>query len=93
MDGLLYKASFDNITVGAAVCSIWEIIAAAGVPVLLRYCRIDAKPTITSGIAQDERMQLRILRISSTGTGGTGVLPPPTTPVTQSPPPAPSTGW
>ena len=73
--GLVYTASFQNVTVTNAAQNIWEIIAAAGVSVLVHSIRLTFTPTITSGVAQDVRAQLNIQTISTTGTGGSAKTP------------------
>ena len=76
MNGLLYTASFENkALVTGAIENIWEMVAAAGVAVLVYGFRFTIKPTITSGIAQDERLRIAIQTISTTGTGGTAATP------------------
>lgn len=74
-NGLIYTASFENVTVTNAAQNIWEIIAAAAVALLVHSIRLTFTPTIVSGVAQDVRAQLNIQVISTTGTGGTAVTP------------------
>lgn len=73
--GLVYTASFSNVSVTNAAQNIWEIIAAAGVSVLVHSIRLTITPTIVSGVAQDVRAQLNVQTITTTGTGGTSVTP------------------
>ena len=73
--GLMYTASFQNVTVTNAAQNIWEIIAAAGVSLVVHSIRLTFTPTITSGVAQDVRAQLNIQTISTTGTGGSAKTP------------------
>lgn len=73
--GLVYTASFQNVTVTNAAQNIWEIIAAAGVSLLIHSIRLTFTPTITSGVAQDVRAQLNIQTITTTGTGGSATTP------------------
>lgn len=73
--GLVYTASFQNVTVTNAAQNIWEIIAAAGTSLLIHSIRLTFTPTITSGVAQDVRAQLNIQTISTTGTGGSAKTP------------------
>lgn len=73
--GLVYTASVSNVTVTNAAQNLWEIIAAAGVSLLVHSIRIEFVPTITSGVAQDVRAQLNIQTITTTGTGGSAVTP------------------
>ncbi len=75
--GLFYTASFQNVTVTNAAQNIWEIIAAAGVSLLVHSLRLTFTPTITSGVAQDVRAQLNVQTITSTGTGGSAKTPAP----------------
>ena len=74
-NGLMYKVSFDAVTLTAAAQDVMQIIAAAGVPVLIHAYRFTVVPTITSGVAQDVRMQLRQIVESTAGSGGTAVTP------------------
>lgn len=74
-NGLIYTASFSNVSVTNAAQNIWEIIAGAGCSVLIHSIRLTVTPTITSGVAQDVRANLNLQRISTTGTGGTAVTP------------------
>lgn len=73
--GLVYTASFSNVTVTNAAQNLWELIAAAGVSLLIHSIRLTFTPTITSGVAQDVRALLNIQTISTTGTGGTAITP------------------
>ena len=73
--GLVYTASASAITLTNAAQNIWEIVAAAGVSLLVHSMRVTFSPTITSGVAQDVRAQLNIQTISTTGTGGAAVTP------------------
>lgn len=75
MNGLIYTATQTNVTVTNAAQNLWEIIAAAGVSILIHSIRIEFVPTITSGVAQDVRAQLNLQTITSTGTGGSAVTP------------------
>ena len=75
--GLMYTASFNAVSVTNAAQNIWEIIAAAGVSVLVHSIRLTFVPTITSGVAQDVRAQINVQTISTTGTGGSAVTPAP----------------
>ena len=75
MNGLIYTATVSSVTVTNAAQNLWEIIAAAGVSMLIHSIRIEFVPTITSGVAQDVRAQINLQTISSTGTGGSAVTP------------------
>jgi hypothetical protein len=77
-NGLMYTASFSNVSITNAAQNIWEFIAAAGVSFLIHSIRLTITPTITSGVAQDVRALLNIQNITSTGTGGVAVTPQPT---------------
>jgi len=74
-NGLLYTAQFTSVSVTNAIQDIWEIQAAAGVPVIIHSWRVIFTPVITSGVAQDVRIPLQILRRSTAGTGGSAVTP------------------
>ena len=74
-NGLMYTASFSNVSVTNAAQNIWEIIAASGTSLLIHSIRLTFTPTITSGVAQDVRAQLNVQRISTTGTGGSAKTP------------------
>lgn len=73
--GLMYTASFQNVTVTNAAQNIWEFICASNVGILIHSIRLTFTPTITSGVAQDVRAQLNIQTITTTGTGGTATTP------------------
>src|SRR5271170_7712356 len=73
--GLIYTAAWNNVSMTNAVQNIFEMIAAAGVSLLVHSIRFTVSPTIVSGVAQDVRMALSICTLSSTGTGGTSVTP------------------
>ena len=72
--GLMYTSRFENVSVTAAVQDIWEIVTGNNA-ILIHWVRIDFSPTITSGVAQDERARIQILERSTAGTGGTAVTP------------------
>jgi hypothetical protein len=74
-NGLMYTSQFENVTVTNAVQDIWEIVAAAGVSVLLHQVKVTFVPTITSGVAQDVRVRLQLVERSTAGTGGSAVTP------------------
>lgn len=71
--GLMYTASFENVSITAAAQDVWELVCAAGVGIIVHWVKLDLAPTITSGVAQDERMRLQICERSTTGTGGAAV--------------------
>lgn len=74
-NGLMYKVSFDNQTLTTAAHDVIQIIAAAAVPVLIHAVKWTVAPTITSGVAQDVRAQIRWVVESTAGSGGTAVTP------------------
>jgi hypothetical protein len=74
-NGLIYTASFNNISMTNAAQNIWEFIAGASCSVLIHSIRVTVTPTITSGVAQDVRGTFTLQVISTTGTGGTAVTP------------------
>lgn len=76
-NGLMYTASFSDVTVTNAVQDLFEIIAAAGVPLIVHSIRITFVPTIVSGVAQDVRAKLQVVTRSTTGSGGASVTPAP----------------
>jgi hypothetical protein len=73
--GLVYTASFQNVSVTNVAQNLWEIICAAATSILVHSIRVTFTPTITSGVAQDVRAQLNIQTITTTGTGGSAVTP------------------
>jgi len=73
--GLMYTASFSNVSLTNAAQNIFELIAGAAASVLVHSIRLTITPTIVSGVAQDVRAQLNVQRITSTGTGGSAVTP------------------
>jgi hypothetical protein len=76
----MYTASFENVTITAAVQDIWELVAGATTGLLIHAYRLTIQPTITSGVAQDERWRLQRLARSTTGSGGVAVTPRPENP-------------
>ena len=68
-NGLMYTASFSNVSITNAAQNIWEFIAGAGCSVLIHSIRLTITPTITSGVAQDVRAVLNLQKITTTGTG------------------------
>lgn len=74
-NGLMYTSQFDNVTVTNASQDIWELVAAAGVSVMVHWIKVTFAPTITSGVAQDVRVRLQLVERSTTGTGGSAVTP------------------
>lgn len=73
--GLMYTSQFDNVSITAASQDVWELVAAAGVGLIVHWIKLTLQPTITSGVAQDERMRLQICERSTTGSGGAAVTP------------------
>ena len=76
-NGLMYTAKAQAVSVTSVAQNLWEIIAGAGVSLLIHSIRIEFVPTIVSGVAQDVRYALAIQIISTTGTGGSAVTPQP----------------
>jgi hypothetical protein len=74
---LVYTVEFDNVPITAAAQDIVTIAAAAGVPVKIVSWRLEFVPTITSGVPQDVRVQLRSLLRTTAGSGGTAITPAP----------------
>lgn len=74
-NGLMYTAQFSGVSITNAAQDIFELVAAAGVAVLVHWIKLTFEPTITSGVAQDVRARLRILERSTTGTGGAAITP------------------
>lgn len=74
-NGLMYTSQFSGVSITNAAQDIWELVAAAGVSVLVHWIKLTIEPTITSGVAQDVRIRLRLVERSTTGTGGSAVTP------------------
>ena len=74
-NGLMYTAQFSNVSVTNAIQDIWQVTAAVTASVLIHSWRVTVVPTITSGVAQDVRINLQILNRSTAGTGGAAVTP------------------
>lgn len=74
-NGLMYTAEQQGVTVTNAAQNLLEIIAAAGVSLLIHSIRIEFVPTIASGVAQDVRAAIAIQTITTTGTGGSAITP------------------
>jgi len=74
-NGVMYKVSFENVSITNAVQDIIQIIAAAGVPVLIHAWKLTFVPTITSGVAQDVRARFQQQVESTAGSGGTAITP------------------
>jgi hypothetical protein len=68
MNGLQYSASFENVSISATQ-DIFELVAAAGVPIILH--RIE----LSWGVTAQEIVRLQILRRTTTGSGGSAVTP------------------
>jgi hypothetical protein len=79
-NGLLYTASFSDVAITNAVQDIFEIAAAAGIPLIVHSVRLTFVPTIVSGVAQDVRAKLQIVTRTTAGSGGTAVTPAPENP-------------
>jgi hypothetical protein len=70
----MYTSRFENVSVTAAAQDLWEIVT-GNASILLHWVRIDFSPTITAGVAQDERARIEILERSTTGSGGVAAAP------------------
>jgi len=79
-NGLIYTASFQGVTVTNAIQDIFEFIGSANCATVIHSWRVEFTPTITSGVAQDVRLNLQICRRSTTGSGGAAVTPKPVNP-------------
>lgn len=73
--GLMYTSRFTGVSITNATQDIWELVAAAGVSVIVHWIKLTLEPTITSGVAQDVRMRLELCERSTTGTGGSAITP------------------
>src|SRR5262245_32974500 len=73
--GPMYTSRFSGVSITAAAQDIWELVAAAGVSLIVHWIKLSFEPTITSGVAQDVRGRLEICERSTTGTGGSAVTP------------------
>lgn len=73
--GIMYKVTFDNVSITNATQDIIEVVNAAAVPCLIHAWKLTFVPTITSGVAQDVRARITTLVRSTTGTGGTAITP------------------
>src|SRR6185437_5302024 len=74
-NGIMYTVAFDNQSVTNAAQDLMVVAAAAAVPVLIHSWKLTFVPTISSGVAQDVRAQLRTLVRSTAGSAGTAVTP------------------
>jgi len=75
-NGLMYTAQFSNVSVTNAIQDIWQISSSTSASILIHSWRLTVVPTLTSGVAQDVRINLQILNRSGTaGTGGATVTP------------------
>jgi hypothetical protein len=73
--GLIYTASFTNVSVASAAQNIWEILAGSTTSILIHSLRLTFSPTIVSGVAQDVRANLNWQTITAPGSGGASVTP------------------
>lgn len=73
--GLMYTSRFTAVSITNAAQDIWELVAAAGVGVIVHWVKINFEPTIISGVAQDVRARIQICERSTTGSGGAAVTP------------------
>jgi hypothetical protein len=76
-NGIMYKVTAENFSLTNAVQDIIEILAAAGVPILIHAWKLTITPTITSGVAQDVRARIQTLFRTTAGTGGSALTPRP----------------
>lgn len=74
-NGLMYKVTFDNVSITNAAQDIIEILANANVAILIHAWKLTFVPTITSGVAQDVRARISTLVRSTAGTGGAAITP------------------
>ena len=74
---LLYTVEFDNISITNAAQDILTIAASGSVPIKIVSWSLTFVPTITSGVAQDVRAQIRALLRTTAGSGGTAITPAP----------------
>ena len=79
-NGLIYTASFQGVTVTNAIQDIFEFIGSANCSTVFHSFRIEFTPTVVSGVAQDVRTNVQIVRRSTTGSGGVAVTPKPENP-------------
>lgn len=76
-NGLMYRVWFDNQSVTNAAQDIITLSASSSVPILIHSFRLTFVPTITSGVAQDVRAQMRWILRTTSGTGGSVLTPSP----------------
>jgi hypothetical protein len=74
-NGVMYTVSASGIALTNAAQDLLEILAAAGVPILLHSYRIAVEGTIVSGVTQDVRARVRTCVRSTAGTGGVAITP------------------
>jgi hypothetical protein len=74
-NGLMYTAQFGNVAYANSAQDLWQITASTTASILIHSWRLTVVPALTSGVAQDLRMNLQILLRSTAGTGGTAVTP------------------
>lgn len=70
-NGLMYIASFNNLSVTNAAQDLWQVTAATTASVLIHSVRVTFTPTITSGVAQDARFTIGWALRTAAGAGGT----------------------
>jgi hypothetical protein len=72
----MYTAQFSNVSVTNFAQDIWQISSSTSASILIHSWRLTVVPLLTSGVAQDVRINLQILNRSGTaGTGGSPVTP------------------
>jgi len=74
-NGFLYSVNLSSVTVPNAAVNLYEFIAASSVSLLLHSIRLEFVPTVGSGVAQDLRFAIALQTMTTTGTGGTPVIP------------------
>lgn len=67
--GLIYSASFENVSITDAAQDILFLASSASVPILVHAIRV------TAGVTTDVRARTQIVRRSTAGSGGTGITP------------------
>jgi hypothetical protein len=69
--GLMYNATFTNVSSGTSSVDIWALETSAAVPILIHEWRMTSAATV------DTRLSLQILRRTTAHTGGTTITPKP----------------
>lgn len=74
MQGRMYSANFRSVAVGAALQDLFELVAAAGVPVIIHEITLSARDGV------DERVNIMVHRATTSGSGGSVPTPRPLNP-------------